>query len=443
VPTLDINIAKTGAAAGQTAGTFSYTVTLNVTGTGTAIWTGAQLSMRDTLPSGVRNNAAVTNNYGATCAQNVGNPQVIDCFGGSIAAGGSGTVTIPVEIVGCGPQGNTAEADPSNSVTETNEANNTTAFVTNVTCDVQLLKTTSLTGNAADTSAGPVTFEYILTLQDIAGIGSGHLPPSTVTDTVPAGFVINSATVNSASSGSCTIAGQVVTCNNVADEFGFVVNININVTIPTSVPAGNYSNNASVSTVGDTNAANNTDSETVSVYPFDVVVSVIDITDPVVTGNQYTYTVNATNVSAGNHNTGGFFIQGGLQLRNANGSLNGAVDGVTVFADINSVSSTASVCTFPSAGVGPALQRYSCAFAGLAGGQTGVITVVVNANSAELDGFPDVSLDALATSTQPSPCPGGGQNPNCAPETAGFVEVNAPPASMTANNRSVEFTDID
>jgi hypothetical protein len=447
VPTLDIGpVTKTAPANAVTGDTFNHVVTIPVTGTGTASWTAAQTSFRDQWSAGlVLNGGAGAVTFGGwttnpVCTQSGAS---IVCTGGSIAAGGSATVTIPMLVTGCGLVTDNAEADPNNNVTETNELNNTAVAATSVACDTFLSKTENVT--SLDTSAGPANVTYTITLTDI--LGTRVARPSTVSDALPAGFLIQSISVSAGDTGTCVgIGTNSLSCTDVGGPEPVVITYVAQV--QTSLAAGNYDNSATVTTPGDTNGANNSDVDTVSVYPWDLVVTVVDSQDPVpnLGGiNQYAYTVTVTNNSVGGHAAPPFFIQGGLQLRNADGSRNGARDDVATmgFAHIVSAASTDCAAVFPSLGFGPSTQRYSCAVAGLAAGGTVTLTVVVEADGPEPDGFPEVALDGEVADTQPSTCGGGGSDPTCAPETSQFAPAFNPPAAMTANNRTVEFTDID
>jgi hypothetical protein len=446
VPTLDIGqVTKAAPAAAVPGDIINHVVSIPVTG-GTASWSAAQTSFRDQWSAGL----ALSGGVGAVTFSNwITDPVCtqmgasIVCTGGSIANGATATVTIPMLVTGCGLVTNNAEADPNNNITETNELNNTAVAATSVACDTSLSKIVST--NSVNTSGSAQNITYTITLVDVTA-GATRVAPSSVSDNLPGSFIVQSVVVSAGDAGSCgaSVGTNALTCTGVSGPEP--VTITYVVQVPTSQAPGNYTNSATVTTPGDVVAGNNTDSVTVSVYPYDAVVNITDTADPVLSGNQYIYTVNVTNNSAGGFNTGAFFVQGGLQLRNTGGGLEGAINGVTAFADIATVTGNGGfTCLFPSPGVGASTERYSCSHAGLAAGVTETITVVVNATASEPDGFAtgEVSLDAVLASTQPSPCFGGGQVPSCAPETSQFVETFSPPASMTANNRSVEFTDID
>jgi hypothetical protein len=353
-------------------------------------------------------------------------------------------------VTGCGPLTDDATADPNNNIPEFIETNNTGTATTTATCDTALDKDPS--PGAVNTSAGPATVTYTITLTDTLG---SWVAPSTVSDTLPLGFIGQSATISPGATGTCTAfpafpappappVPQPVTCTNVGGPEPVIITIVAQV--PTAVAQADYFNVATVSTTGDSNPVNNVDtdpeSEAVSVYPFDVVVSVEDSIDPVL-GATYAYTITATNNSVGGFATPAFNVMGDLQLRSANGQVQGPVDGVTTFAAINPIGTTPG-CVVGALGIpggGTSTQQYNCPVPGLLAGQSVAFTVAVDAFTAEPDGFPEVGLDATASDTAPpAGCVGGGTDPICAPE-GNFT--NAPPAAILLNNRQVEFTDID
>jgi hypothetical protein len=417
-------------------------VTIPVNGTGTASWTATQVSFRDTFAAGLMRGAGAVTFAGWTTnpVNCVDSATMVECFGGSINVGSTATVTIPMVVTGCGPLTDDATADPNNNIPEFNETNNTGTSTTTSTCDTVLSKSAS-GGGAVSTSAGPGTVTYTITLTDALGT---IVAPSTVTDMLPGGFTgVGTPTISAGDTGTCTAfaappAPQVLSCTNVGGPEP--VTITYVASVPTTTAAGDYPNTATATTPGDTIPANNSDTETVSVYPFDVVVSIADSASSVTSGVgvQYTYTVTVTNNSAGGFSTGAFFVAGGLQLRSSNGLLEGPVNAVTTFADIAAVSAP---CTFPAPGLGGgSTQRYSCPVGPLAAGTSVAFTVTVDANALEPDGFPEVGLDGTVSTSSPPACIGGGTDAACAPES---VFTNDPPAATLLNNRQVEFTDID
>ncbi len=441
VPTLDIAITKTAPATATTGSPISYTISVPVTGSGTAsgVVVVDTLPKNDTVPLVAFTSAS--GDHGFTCTQSAG---VVTCSGGSIPAGQTATITINGTVTGCGVLSNTAQVDPNNTIPETNEANNITSAGTTVACDVSVTKVGTPT--AVNTAGGAQTVTYTITLDDLLGT---RVPPSKVEDTLPPGFVFQSAAVTTGS-GTCSQSAGVVTCSNVTSASNTAV-VTITVSVPTSLARDDYTNSVVVTTDGDTNTANNSTSTKTSVYNFDLAVAVADNIDPVVSPTQYTYTITVMNTSAGGFGSGGFFVSGGLNIRSAAGKstgadINGGCSG-NPCAAVVSVTSTDFTCTFP-APLGPLNlgnpQRYNCAIGNLAASATATITVVVNALNPELDGAPDVGLDATISTTSPVlSCVGGGTDNACAPESNSGAFTNPAPAATLLNNRAFQLTDID
>jgi uncharacterized repeat protein (TIGR01451 family) len=450
--TFDIGpITKAPAAGAAVTGSqVNYVISIPVSGgAGNVTWAAGQTSVRDTWTGFTRTGAsAITfSNWVAnpTCSQAGAQ---ITCTGGSILTGTTASVTIPLIVTTCGIGVNSVDVDPDNAIAETNEANNTaTATNTNI-CDSAITKAQNV--NSVNTAGGAQNVTYTLTVNDVAP-GQTNVASSTVTDTLPTGVVPQTAAVTSGSpdTGSCAIVGQTVTCTGVSGTNPVVITITAQVPITTT--SGNKSNTATVTTPGDSNGANNTSTASVlSVFNYDVAVTVTDNPDPVAgAATPFQYQITIRNTSAGGFTAPLFFVNGGLMVRNPvqpDGSGTRVSD-ADAFATLNSVTSFSPgvTCTFPALGQGGASdnQRYSCQINPLAAGDV----VTINANAvvvaAEPDGLPDVSLDATLTNTNPIPsCIGGGLTTTCAPEN-NFSATQTAPAATLSNNRAVRFTDID
>jgi hypothetical protein len=447
----NITIAKSPASGPVLTGDlFFYTVTMNATGAN-AVFTPAQVSVRDILPAGITNvgQIAPAADYGATCTVVVGPPEVIECTGGTITVGVPASLFIPIVVTGCGPMANVATADPNNAIPETNEADNASVPVIHTnTCDVTMTKLVNPADGVIETHAGTAAGQYGLFLSDIAA-GQTQVAISSVSDTLPAGFVVVGTPTVLGGTGTCTVTGtppaaQTVTCTNVTGVNGLFVLIDFQV--PTTVARGNYDNTATVTTPGDVDLTNNSSTITVTVFPFDIVVENVPTIDPVITGNQWGYQITVRNNSAGGVASGPFFLNGGLALRNSTAQGDGA-GSAAAFATLQSVNSVnvGVTCTLPGGGNGLD-QRYSCLINNIPAGGNVVISALALALAAEADGAPEVSLDANATNSGIIPvCTGGGLEGGCAPEAIGFVPANVPAeaTAFLANNRVAVLTDVD
>ncbi|BAY63876.1 CHU large protein [Calothrix brevissima NIES-22] len=124
----------------------ALTYTLSVTNTGNANASGVDVQY--TLPTGVNFLSAA--GTGFTFTQSNG---VVTFTGGSINAGSSALLTVTVQTTAPGTlTSGTAVVDPSNSITESNEANNTAGSITTTVAsgNASLVTTITVPGNATD-----------------------------------------------------------------------------------------------------------------------------------------------------------------------------------------------------------------------------------------------------------------------------------------------------
>ena len=224
------------------------TYTLTVTNGGPEEATAA--TVEDQLPAGVQFVAATASQ--GSCTQAGG---VVTCSLGSLANGASATVTVEGRATAGGTLSNTAEVeapepDPNpgnNSDTET-----TTVIGEGTAADLSLTK--------AD-SPDPVQANGVLTYTlTVSNGGPDDATAVTVEDQLPAGVQFASAT---ASQGTCTHAGGVLTCSlgSLANGASATVTIEVRHTA-----GGSLSNTAEVEGAEpDPNPGNNSDTETTTV----------------------------------------------------------------------------------------------------------------------------------------------------------------------------------
>ena len=276
----DLAITKTDSPDPVTAGN-NLTYLLTVTNSGPAQATGVVVT--DTIPAGVSFVSATPSQ--GSC----GPPNPITCNLGTINNGANATVTIVVTPTAAGPLSNTATVSGSQS--DPNTSNNTDTEGTTVnpapqTANLSLVKTDS---PDPVTAGNPLT--YVLT---VTNGGPSQATGVTVTDTLPAGVTLNSATP---SQGSCS-GTSTVTCNLGTINNGANATVTIVVT-PTA--AGPLSNTAVVSGgQTDPDTSNNTDTEGTTVNPAtqeqaNLSLVKTDSPDPVTAGNNLTYLLTVTN----------------------------------------------------------------------------------------------------------------------------------------------------
>jgi uncharacterized repeat protein (TIGR01451 family)/CSLREA domain-containing protein len=163
--TSDLSITKTGSPNPVTVGgTLTYTITVNNGGPSTA----TNVTLADTLPASVTFGSATPSQ--GSCTQSGG---TVTCNLGSIADGGSATVTITVTPNAAGTISNTATVSANES--DPNSANNTATATTTV---IKANTTTTVTSSQNPSTYGqPVTFTATVT----AVAPGGGTPTGTVT----------------------------------------------------------------------------------------------------------------------------------------------------------------------------------------------------------------------------------------------------------------------
>lgn len=265
-------------------GTMTYTITVANTSGNPA----ANTVLTDDLPDNV-SVQSFTSTVG-TCSQQGG---FVTCNLGTLAGGGTATVTINAMPLGPGQFTNSAIATTDSGDSDT--SNNSSSVTTTVTpfdpaADLSVAKAES---------ADPVVPGQALTYTILVNNnGPATATAATLTDTLPANVTFIGAAGPAGT--SCGAAGSVVTCNlgDLPNQASVTVLV---IVTPTPAAAGTtITNTATVtSTTGDNNPANNTASVTTTVNtpanPADLVLAVTDTPDPVFPGQQLTYAVTVTN----------------------------------------------------------------------------------------------------------------------------------------------------
>ncbi len=249
---IDLSIVKADSADPVLLGTpFSYS--LLVTNIGTAATTGT-ITVTDTVPAGLTiNSVSASVASGFTCPAPVG--QVVTCTrSAALAPGGpsAALITINVTPTTAGTKTNTGTVTtPGDTLSSNNSDTEDTLVTVLPVIDLSIVK-----NDSADPVLVGTPFNYTLLVTNLGNAATtGTI---TVTDTVPAGLTVNSA---SGTGFTCGVVGQLVTCtrNTSLPAGGVAGIITINVT-PTTV--GTKSNTGTVGTPGDVRPENNADTET-------------------------------------------------------------------------------------------------------------------------------------------------------------------------------------
>jgi uncharacterized repeat protein (TIGR01451 family) len=245
-PEPDLQITKTHSGNFSLGSTGVYTLTLTNVG---SAGTSGSITVTDTLPTGMEFVSAT--GAGWNCSAN---GQIVTCTtSNAIAPSASETLTLTVNLNVAGGLTNTATVSSSNDPNASNDiATDPTVISTVSTPDLAISKSHS--GNFTLGTNGV----YTLT---VTNVGSASTTGTiTVTDTLPTGLNYISA---AGSGWTCNAVSKTVTCTN-PGPLAPTGSSSITLTVSVST-SGNVTNVATVSTLGDSNASNDTSSDPTTV----------------------------------------------------------------------------------------------------------------------------------------------------------------------------------
>lgn len=278
-PRIDLVIDKSDAPDPVVAGE-QLTYELLVTNQGPSNATG--VTVVDTLPAGV---SFVTGT--ATQGTVTASAGVVTANLGNLAAGAQATVTLTVAAASSTRGELLNEASVTGNETETDTENNEDEARTQVNARIDLA--IDKTGSPAAVTPGQ-QLTYTL---EVTNNGPSDATGVEVVDTLPTGVTFVSA---SSSQGTVNGSGSTVTANlgNLADGAEATVTVVVQVA---TIASGTLLNEAEVSgNETETNLTNNNDQLSTTVEPrIDLVIFKADSPDPVVAGQQLTYTLSVTN----------------------------------------------------------------------------------------------------------------------------------------------------
>lgn len=263
-------------------GTLTYTLAVENLGPNNA--TG--VTVTDTLPSSVTFVSATSAD--ATCT-NTG--RLVTCDVGTLASGDTVIITITVMPQQDGNITNSAavSGDQSDPVPGNNTASEETQVGAGAAEQVDLSIVKSDSPDPVDVGA---TLTYTLA---VANAGPDTATGVTVTDSLPASVTYQSATTPD---GSCSVSGQVVTCD--LDPIAAMGSATITITV-TPQQEGQITNVATVSSdESDTAPGDNGDTEETQVGEGPTAMADVSLVktaspDPVAVGSILTYTLNIDN----------------------------------------------------------------------------------------------------------------------------------------------------
>lgn len=204
---------------------------------------------------------------------------------GTISAYGYAILDIVAELDDPDPQTNTASVESNDAFDPDTTNDSDDASISTVAADLSISKS----DNPDPVVAGQ-TLTYTITVINAGPSDAANLA---VTDTLPAGVAFVSA---SGTDWSCGHSGGVVTCTRASLAVGSAPDITITVTVDAGT-SGPLSNNVSVtSDTHDPDTEDNSASESTAVSTSaDLSITKTDSVDPVVAGNNLTYTITVSN----------------------------------------------------------------------------------------------------------------------------------------------------
>jgi len=382
-PQADLSITKTDGVTSKAPGT-SVTYTIVVSNSGPSDAPGTTVA--DTFPSdltGVSFTSVAAG--GATGNTAAGSGNISDTL--SLPSGSSVTYTVNATIKSSatGSLSNTATVTAGAGVTDPTPGNNSATDTDTLTpqADLSITKTDGVASKIPGTS---VTYTIVVT-----NTGPSDAPGTTVGDTFPA--TLTGVSYTSVASGGATGNTAGPASGNISDTLsmpsGSTVTYTVNATVQASA-TGSLSNTATVTAgagVTDPTPGNNSATDTDTLTPSaDVSVTKTDSPDPVVVGNNITYTITVTNNGPSDAQTL---------------SLSDVVPTNTTLVSVTTPAGWSRTDLVPPGGTG----TLTFTRATLAPSVSSIFTVVVNVNAGTANGT-TITNTANVSSTTTDPTPG-------------------------------------
>jgi uncharacterized repeat protein (TIGR01451 family) len=395
-PNADLQLTKTASAGPVVAGSGTITYTINITNTGPSNANGVVVT--DNLPANTTLSAGPTWTPGngvpaGSCAVSAGG--TITCGptapSGVLTVGQTATITYTVTVGANVAAGtlitNTANiaSTGANATPDPNVANNLqgpTSTLVNTSADLSITKSTS----SPTVTAGGPTFTYTLV---VTNAGPSDAQNVIVNDPLPLGigFVSVQQTVGSGFSCTGPPANQngTVTCTKGTMATGESATFVITALAPANSAAAARTNTATVQSATTDPAPNNNSAVVGTTIVTEAIVSItkIDNPDPVIAGNNLTYTITVSNA--------------GPSVAQAV-TLTDPIPANTTFVSLAGTGILAN-CAHNAGNV-------SCLPAPLPPGESASLTLVVNVNPNTLPGVGAISNTANVTWTDSDSNPG-------------------------------------
>jgi uncharacterized repeat protein (TIGR01451 family) len=362
----------------------NITYTINFTNNGTS--DAQSVTVTDAVPANTTFvSAVVTTGTGWTVTNPpVGGTGNVVFSKGTVAAGETAVFTVVVKVNANAASGSTItnSAVAASTTTDPNSGNNTGTATTTVATQADLAVTKSDSPDPV-VAGGNITYTI-----NFVNNGTSDAQSVTVTDAVPANTTFVSAAVTTGTGWTVTNppvggTGNVVFSKGTVaagETAVFTIVVNVNDNTPNNATITNSATAASTTT--DPDNGNNTATATTTVInQADLSVTKSDSPDPVVAGQNITYTINFTNSGPGGAN---------------NVTVTDAVPANTTFVSASVTTGTGwTVTNPPVGGTGNVVFSKSP----VANGETAVFQIVVNVNSNTAAGATITNSATAATTT--------------------------------------------
>jgi uncharacterized repeat protein (TIGR01451 family) len=382
-PQADLSITKSdGATTAVPGSAIVYTITVTNPGPSDAPGT----TVADTFPSDLTGVTFTSVGAGGATGNTAAGSGNINDTAVNLPSGSSVTYTVnaTVKSSATGSLSNTATVTAAGSVTDPTPGNNSSTDTDTLTphADLSITKTDGVASKVPGTS---VTYTIVVTNN-----GPSDAPGTTVGDTFPG--ILSGVTFTSVAAGGAT-GNTAAGSGNINDTLSMPSGSSVTYTVNATVSAaatGTLSNTATVAAGGgvtDPTPGNNSATDTDTLTPSaDVSVTKTDSPDPVVVGNNITYTITVTNNGASDAQTL---------------SLSDAVPANTTLVSVTTPSGWSRTDAVPAGGTG----TLTFTRATQAASASSIFTVVVNVNAGTANGT-TITNTANVSSATTDPTPG-------------------------------------